>query len=146
VPAAEIDACPSVGWVRDFADPQTILFVPFYGPTITPTNNSNWGQVNDPAINAAMQKATLTVGASARAAAWAKVDEMLVNQAVAVPWIFDNQPNIESADVRGISDLWNTGSWNYSYTSLKSSVICGCNECRDPGAPFAAPREIGLRS
>ena len=119
VVAAQIDACPEVGWIRDFADPQTVLYVPFYGPAIVPTNNSNWGQVNDSAINAAMQKATFTVGAGARAAAWANVDKMLVNQAVAVPWIFDNQPNIESADVRGISDLWNIGSWDYSYTSLK---------------------------
>jgi peptide/nickel transport system substrate-binding protein len=29
VPAAEIDVCPDVGWIRDFADPETILYVPF---------------------------------------------------------------------------------------------------------------------
>jgi peptide/nickel transport system substrate-binding protein len=118
VPAAEIDACPEVGWIRDFADPQTILYVPFYGPAITSTNNSNWGQVNDPAINAAMKKATFVVGATARANAWAKVDDMLVDQAVAVPWIFDKQPNIESGNVRGINDLWDVGEWDYAYTSL----------------------------
>jgi peptide/nickel transport system substrate-binding protein len=118
VPKAEVDACPSVGWIRDFADPETILYVPFYGPAIVPTNNSNWGQVNSPAINAAMVKAAATVGASARAAAWAKVDDMLVDQAVAVPYIFDNQPNIESGDVRGINDLWDVGEWDYTYTSL----------------------------
>ncbi len=120
VPKAEIDACPSVGWARDFADPQSILYVPFYGPAITPTNNSNWGQVNDPTINAAMVKASQVVGTAARAQAWAKIDDMLVNLAVAVPWSFDKQPNIESADVRGINDLWNTGNWDWSYTSLKN--------------------------
>ena len=120
VPAAEVDACPSVGWIRDFADPQTILQVPFWGKAITPTNNSNWGQVNDPQINAAIVKATNVVGASARAAAWAKIDDMLVQKAVAIPWIFDKQPNIESANVRGISDLWDVGEWDYAYTSLKN--------------------------
>jgi hypothetical protein len=65
-----------------------------------------------------MVKAAATVGASARAAAWAKVDDMLVDQAVAVPYIFDNQPNIESGDVRGINDLWDVGEWDYTYTSL----------------------------
>jgi len=119
VVAAEIDACPEVGWQRDFADPQSILYVPFYGPAIVPTNNSNWGQVNDPAINAAMVKAADTVGSAASAAAWAKVDDMLVQQAVAIPWIFDTQPNIESANVRGINALWNVGSWDYAFTSLK---------------------------
>ena len=120
VPAAEVDACPSVGWIRDFADPQTILQVPFWGKAITPTNNSNWGQVNDPQINAAIVKATTVVGASARAAAWAKIDDMLVQKAVAIPWIFDKQPNIESGNVRGISALWDTGTWDYTYTSLKN--------------------------
>ena len=92
VPKQEIDVCPTVGWIRDFADPLTVLYVPFYGPAIVPTNNSNWGQVNDPQINAAMQKAALVTDPTARAQAWANVDKMLVNQAVAIPEDFDNQP------------------------------------------------------
>jgi len=119
VPAQNIDACPSVGWVRDFADPQTVLFVPFWGPGIVPTNNSNWGQVNDPQINAAMNKAALVVGDAARAQAWANIDKMLVNAAVAVPEDFDLQAQVEGKGVRGISQIWNNGSWDYSFTSLK---------------------------
>jgi peptide/nickel transport system substrate-binding protein len=119
VPAQNIDACPSVGWIRDFADPQTVLYVPFWGPGIVPTNNSNWGQVNDPAINAAMDKASVVVGATARAQAWANIDKLLVNDAVAVPEDFDAQPNVEGKQVRGITDLYNEGSWDYSFSSLK---------------------------
>ncbi|HEX3650970.1 MAG TPA: ABC transporter substrate-binding protein, partial [Pseudonocardiaceae bacterium] len=85
VPKQNIDACPTVGWVRDFADPLTVLYVPFYGPAVTQTNNSNWGQVNDAQINAAMQKAALVTDPTARSQAWANVDKMLVNQAVAIP-------------------------------------------------------------
>ncbi|MFL5860162.1 MAG: ABC transporter substrate-binding protein [Solirubrobacteraceae bacterium] len=120
VPKQEIDACPAVGWVRDFADPLTVLYVPFYGPAITPTNNSNWGQVNDPQINAAMQKAALVTDPTARAQAWANIDKMLVNQAVAIPEDFDNQPNVRSKDVAGVNQLWNTGSWDFSFTSLQN--------------------------
>jgi peptide/nickel transport system substrate-binding protein len=119
VPKQEIDACPTVGWVRDFADPLTVLYVPFYGPSIVPTNNSNWGQVNNPQINAAMQKAALVIDPTARAQAWANVDKMLVDQAVAIPEDFDNQPNIESKNVAGVNQLWNTGTWDLSFTSLK---------------------------
>jgi peptide/nickel transport system substrate-binding protein len=119
VPAQNIDACPSVGWIRDFADPQTVLYVPFWGPAIVPTNNSNWGQVNDPTINAAMDKAAVVVGAAARAQAWANIDKLLVNDAVAVPEDFDLQPNVEGKDVRGITDLANEGSWDYSFSSIK---------------------------
>jgi peptide/nickel transport system substrate-binding protein len=119
VPAQEIDVCPNAGWVRDFADPQTVLYVPFYGPAITPSNNANWSQVNDPQINAAMEKAALVVGEPARAQAWAKIDEMLVEQAVAAPEVYSTQANIEGSGVAGVSQLWNTGSWDYDFTSLK---------------------------
>ena len=84
-----------------------------------PTNNSNWSQQNDPAINAAMEKAALVTDPAARAQAWANVDKMLVNDAVAVPEDFDNQPNIESKNVAGVNMLWNEGLWDLAFTSLK---------------------------
>jgi peptide/nickel transport system substrate-binding protein len=119
VPAQEIDVCPNAGWVRDFADPQTVLYVPFYGPAITSTGNANWSQVNNPQINAAMEKAALVVGEPARADAWAKIDEMLVQQAVAAPEIYSIQANIEGRNVAGVNQLWDTGEWDYDFTSLK---------------------------
>jgi peptide/nickel transport system substrate-binding protein len=119
VPKQEIDACPTVGWVRDFADPLTVLYAPFYGPAIVPTNNANWGQVNDPAINAAMASAALVTDPTARAQAWANVDKMLVNDAVAAPEEFDNQPNIKSNNVAGVNAIWNIGTWDFDFTSLK---------------------------
>ena len=119
VPKEEVDSCPSVGWVRDFADPQSVLYVPFYGPLITPTNNSNWGQVNDPRINSAMARATLVVDPVARAQAWANVDKLLVDQAVAAPETFNNAASIESRDVAGVNAIWNNGIWDLSFTSLK---------------------------
>jgi peptide/nickel transport system substrate-binding protein len=120
VPKQEIDVCPTAGWLRDFADPLTVLYVPFYGPSITSTNNSNWSQVNDPRINAAMRKAALVSNPTARAQAFANVDKMLVDQAVAIPEDFDNQANVESKDVAGVSSLWNEGTWDLDFTSLKN--------------------------
>jgi len=119
VPAQEIDVCPNVGWARDFADPQTVLYLPFDGHAITPSGNSNYGQVNDPAINAAMEKATLTVGEPARADAWAKIDDMLVQDAVAAPEVYASDAQIEGSDVEGVDQLWNSGAWDYDFTSLK---------------------------
>jgi peptide/nickel transport system substrate-binding protein len=119
VPAQQIDVCPNVGWVRDFADPQTVLLPTFYGPAIEANGNSNWSQVNDPTINAAMQKAELVVGEPARAEAWAKIDEMLVDQAVAVPEVYGSLANIEGHGVDGVDQLWNGGAWDYDFTSLK---------------------------
>jgi peptide/nickel transport system substrate-binding protein len=119
VPAQRIDVCPNVGWVRDFADPQTVLLPTFYGPHIEASGNSNWSQVNDPAINAAMEKAELVVGEPARAEAWAKVDEMLVAHAAAAPEVYASLANIEGSGVAGVDQLWNGGAWDYDFTSLK---------------------------
>jgi peptide/nickel transport system substrate-binding protein len=118
-PSQEIDVCPSVGWTRDFADPQTVLDPTFAGYNIAAAGDSNFGQVNDPRINAAMRAAETVIGAPARARAWARIDRMLVDIAAAVPWAFLTNPTIESRNVRGINNLSNAGFWDYSYTSLK---------------------------
>jgi peptide/nickel transport system substrate-binding protein len=119
VPAEQIDVCPNVGWVADFGDGQAVLDATFNGKNIIPSGNNNWGQVNDPAINRAMQAAELLTGEQARASAWANIDRELVAAAAAVPYDWDKQPQIESKDVAGVGDVWNTGSWDYNFTSLK---------------------------
>ena len=48
VPKEEIDVCPNVGWIADFADPQTVLNITFNGKSIEPTGNVNYGQTDDP--------------------------------------------------------------------------------------------------
>jgi peptide/nickel transport system substrate-binding protein len=119
VPKEEITVCPSVAWIADFADPQTVLNITFNGTTITPTGNVNWSQTNVPKINAAMAAAENVVGNEARAKAWAKIDEELVEDAAAVPFDWDKQAGIEGSSVNGVGDLWDVGEWDYNYTSLK---------------------------
>jgi peptide/nickel transport system substrate-binding protein len=115
-----IDVCPSVGWRADFGDPQAVLDLAFNGKLIVANGyNSNWGAVNHPRINQAMTAAETVVGTSARARAWAEIDDALVREAVAIPYAWDKAPQIESKDVAGVGDLWNTGSWDYSFTSLR---------------------------
>jgi peptide/nickel transport system substrate-binding protein len=119
VPKEEIDVCPSVGWIADFADPQTVLNITFNGTTITATGNVNWGQTNVAKINAAMTAAESVTGTAARGKAWAKIDEELVADAAAIPFDWDKQGNIEGSTVKGVGDLWDIGEWDYSWTSLK---------------------------
>lgn len=119
VPKEEIDICPNVGWIADFADPQTVLNITFNGTTITPVGNVNWGQTNVPKLNKAMAAAEDVVGNEARAKAWAKIDEEIVEDAASIPFDWDKQANIEGSTVNGVGDIWNVGEWDYSYTSLK---------------------------
>jgi peptide/nickel transport system substrate-binding protein len=120
VVSEKIDVCPNVGWIADFGDPQAVLDVPFNGELIVQNGtNSNWGLVNHPKINAAMDAAAKVVGEKARGEAWAKIDKELVEEAVAVPYEWSKEPEIESKDVAGVGKLWNIGDWSYSFTSLK---------------------------
>jgi peptide/nickel transport system substrate-binding protein len=119
VPKEEIDVCPSVGWINDFADPQTTLNITFSGKYINTTGNVNWSQFNNPEINNAMVAAESVNGKEARAAAWAKIDEKLVEHAAAIPFDWDKQGMVEGKGVKGVGDLWDVGEWDYSWTSLK---------------------------
>jgi peptide/nickel transport system substrate-binding protein len=119
VPKEEIDVCPDVGWIADFADPQTVLNPTFNGKFIEPVGNVNYGQVDVPKINSEMTAAELIQGTEARAKAWAKIDDELVEGAVAVPYDWEKAPRLEGSDVHGVAMLWNEGAWDYSFTSLK---------------------------
>lgn len=119
VPKAKVEVCPNLGWIRDFADPQTVLDAAFNGTAIVPRNNSNWPQLNDPRINAAMARAELVVDKQERAEAWAKIDRMITETGAAIPWLWDKQPVISSEDVRCAYQLWNQGHCDIAYSSLR---------------------------
>jgi len=119
VPKEKITICPNIGWIADFADPQTILNITFNGKLIVPTGNVNWSVQNNPELNKAMTEAESVNGKGARAKAWGEIDTKLVEKAVAVPFDWDKQANLQGKTVHGVGQLWNVGSWDYSWTSLK---------------------------
>lgn len=119
LPRARVNVCPNVGWIRDFADPQTVLNLPFNGAFIFPENSPNISQLDDPAINRAMARGELTVGVDTRARAWGEIDRTVTATAAAVPWLWDKQPNLFAEDVRCVPQLWNQGRCDFSYTSIE---------------------------
>jgi len=119
VPKEEIDVCPTVGWIADFADPETVLNDTFNGKSIVSTGNVNYGQFDDPKINEAMAAGELVQGKEARAKAWGKIDDEIIEQAAAIPYDWEKSPRLEGKGVHGVGMLWNEGAWDYSFTSLK---------------------------
>jgi peptide/nickel transport system substrate-binding protein len=118
VPSRKILTCGSgLAWLKDFPDPQPMLQPVFDGNAIKSSNNSNYSQLDDPAINAAMAKAVYLRGA-ARRQAWARIDRMIVAQAAVVPLQWEVGTLIRAKDVAGVPNVY-FGSWDLSYTSLK---------------------------
>jgi peptide/nickel transport system substrate-binding protein len=120
VPKNEPNICPNVGWLPDFHEPQTILDVTFNGKNITQVNNSNWPLLNDPRINAAMDRAEQIVSPQARYAAWGRIDRMVTKTAAAIPWLWENAPTLFSARVTPAPELWNEGSPDVTFMAVKS--------------------------
>jgi peptide/nickel transport system substrate-binding protein len=117
-PPAKVAICPNVGWLKDFSDPQTYLDPTFNGDNILQTGNSNWSQLDDPALNKQMNDAKLVTDPDERAQAWAEVDEKITELAPAVYWVWDKNPLLRSSNVNAVPSAFN-GQWHLAYTSIK---------------------------
>jgi len=91
VPKKKVAVCGSAGWSNDYRDPQSMLEVIFKGSEINPDGgNNNLPQLNVPEIDKAMEEANLLEGEE-RLKAWANVNKMIVEQAPAIPFVWDNR-------------------------------------------------------
>jgi peptide/nickel transport system substrate-binding protein len=118
VPSSKTPLCPSVGWLKDFADPQTMLDPTFNGKSIIPANNSNWPQLDIPKLNKAMDDAELLVDPADRVKAWANIDRQVTATGAAIPWQWDKTVLVKSTNVKAVINQANA-AWDISFTSLK---------------------------
>jgi peptide/nickel transport system substrate-binding protein len=118
VKKAEPPICPSVGWLKDFADPETLLDPVFNGKNILDVGNSNFAQLDDPKVNAAMDKAEVVNDPAKRLQAWGEADKAVTDAAPGIPWLWDKQPVLHSKDINGVINT-NLATWDFTYTSVK---------------------------
>jgi peptide/nickel transport system substrate-binding protein len=118
VPKQEPNICPNVGWIADFHEPQAMLDVTFNGKNIVPVNNSNWPQLNDPRINALMDKAETILDPQARFAAWGKIDQLVTRTAAGIPWLWETFPTLFSQNVTKAPELWNQGAPDVTFMQV----------------------------
>jgi peptide/nickel transport system substrate-binding protein len=118
VPKTEPEVCPSVGWLKDFPDAQTMLDPTFNGENILDANNSNWPELDVKSLNEQMDKAKLLTDPAERAKAWAEVDKGIVAQAPGIPYVWDYEQVVGSKNVNVVQNLYSTLA-DLNYTSLK---------------------------
>jgi peptide/nickel transport system substrate-binding protein len=117
-PAQQVSVCPSVGWLQDFADPQTMIDPIFNGANILKVGNNNWSELDVPEVNDAIEKAKLTVDPAERAQAWADANKLVTEQAPAIPYMWDYQSLVISPNVRGVQNGYST-IWDLNFSSLR---------------------------
>ncbi len=118
VPKSNYVICPNVGWFKDFTDPQSLLEPTFKGDAIKPQGNVNWSLLDEKAINDAMTEASLVEAGPDRNQAWADINKMIVEQAVGIPYVWDDNITLWSKDVDGAMNAYFSGP-DFSFTTLK---------------------------
>jgi peptide/nickel transport system substrate-binding protein len=118
VPKNEPDICPSVGWLKDFADAETLLDPVFNGKNILDVGNSNFALLDDKEANALMDKAEVLNDPAGRAKAWGEVDKKVTDLAPGIPWLWDKQPMLHAKDVNPVVNVANA-SWDLPFMSVK---------------------------
>jgi peptide/nickel transport system substrate-binding protein len=117
-PKKEVAICGSAGWFKDFTDPQSMLDPTFKGANIFKDGgNNNLAQLDVPAIDRAMDKASSAQGAE-RLKAWADIDKMITEQAPAIPFSWDKTTIIWSKDVQGVGNPYYDTA-DFTFTSFK---------------------------
>ena len=118
IPKSDYVICPNVGWFKDFADPQSLLEPTFKGEAIKPAGNVNWSLLDNKEIDDAMTKASVIPAGPERNQAWADINKMIVEQAVAIPYTWDDNVTLWSKDVDGAMNAYFSGP-DLSFTTLK---------------------------
>jgi peptide/nickel transport system substrate-binding protein len=119
VPKAAVALCPTLGWGADFFTAQSFFSPLFYGPNIVQSGNVNTAQVDDPKINAQIDKAIHITNPDDAAKAWGDLDKEVTDQSYFVVWLWDNNIGLASSNMKGVSSLFNSGAYDFAFSSVK---------------------------
>jgi peptide/nickel transport system substrate-binding protein len=119
VPKAGVAILPTLGWGADFFSAQSFIDPLFNGKNLVPAGNVNTAEVNDPKLNAEIDKAKQITDPAASAKAWAALDKEVTSQAYFLTWLWDNNVSLRSTNVNGVASKFNSGAWDLAFSSLK---------------------------
>jgi peptide/nickel transport system substrate-binding protein len=118
VPGRQPDVCPSVGWLKDFADAETLLGPVFNGKNILDEGNSNFSLLDEPELNRMMDEAETITDPEERNQAWGEIDRAITEAAPGIPYLWDKQPMLRSSDVNAVVSQSNA-AFDLTFTSVQ---------------------------
>jgi peptide/nickel transport system substrate-binding protein len=115
--APRVAACLGYRWQRDLDDAASVLPPLFGGQGLRA--GTNVSRLADGSLERLMDEAATTTGAKDRAERWADADRRVTDLAPGVPVVWNRDPNLRSADVKGVLDR-ELAAWDLSFTSLRA--------------------------
>ncbi|WP_279581174.1 ABC transporter substrate-binding protein [Fodinicola feengrottensis] len=88
-------------WIADWPSGEAIFPPQFSGDRIRPDGNVNFSQLNDPKINQAIKAAEAVPDTDSAQASWATVDQLIQEDAAAIPIRYNKQVLIVGPRVTG---------------------------------------------
>ena len=115
--APRVAACLGYRWQRDLDDAASVL-PPLFGAQGLRAG-TNVSRLSDPSLERLMHQAATTTGEADRSGLWADADRQVTQLAPGVPIVWNRDPNLRSADVKGVLDP-ELAAWDLSFTSLRA--------------------------
>jgi peptide/nickel transport system substrate-binding protein len=88
-PDKEIAIGTSGGYCSDYSDASSFFGPLLHGDSIAPANNFNYAQIDDEALNKAIDKVAALLPGPERDAAWERVNRVATKSAALIPWSWD---------------------------------------------------------
>ncbi|HMR49432.1 MAG TPA: ABC transporter substrate-binding protein [Arachnia sp.] len=89
------------GWCPDWASGESFLPPLFEGSQIFETGNSNIAQLDDPEVNAEMERIRGLADVDEANAAWGELDRVIVSKAAGIPLLYEKVVNLVGSNVTG---------------------------------------------
>ena len=118
-PSAKVAICPNVGWLQGLRRRPDDARPDVQRQEHPPAGQLQLAELDDPAINNAMDKAEVAPQGAARRGLGRRSTSRSRRRRPAIPWIWDKQPLIQSANVNGVASRVNNSQWELAWTSLK---------------------------
>jgi peptide/nickel transport system substrate-binding protein len=119
VPKSNVAICPNLGWGADFFSAQSFFFPLFDSQNIVPTGNVNTAEVSDPKLDKQIDEAVHETSTAAAAKKWGELDREVTDQSYFVTWLWDNNVGASSSNMNGVSSKFNSGAYDFAFSSLK---------------------------
>ncbi|SNU01918.1 peptide/nickel transport system substrate-binding protein [Ruaniaceae bacterium KH17] len=87
------------GWCPDWASGETFLPPLFEGAQIFDTGNSNIAQLDDPEVNAEMERIRGLADIDEANAAWGELDRLITSKAAGIPLLYEKAVNLVGSNI-----------------------------------------------
>ena len=117
VPKSNTAICPNLGWAR--LSPRRASSGLCSAAGTSSHGNVNTAEVNDPKLNKQIDDAIAETDPEKAATAWGDLDKEVTDQSYFITWLWDNNVGLQSNNMNGISSKFNSGAFDYAFSSLK---------------------------